>query len=661
MTALEPGRPKPAGAQADQHGINFSVFSAHATGIELCVFDDDGNEQRLPLPGRTGNWWHGFLPDGKPGLRYGFRASGPFEPHNGHRFNPHKLLLDPCARAVEGDVPDDPRLHGGWDQPDEQDSAAVAPKSVVVAPEYDWEGDAPLRTPWGQTVIYEAHVRGLTKRHPEIPEAIRGTYAALAHPVMIKHLTDLGITALELLPIQHFADEPRLQREGLSNYWGYNPLALYAVEPSYASRPEPGAAINEFRDAVKTLHQHGIEVILDIVFNHTAEIDLSGPTLSLRGLDNKSYYWLHDNGDYDNMTGCGNAIRLVDEETVAWAIGCMRYWLEECHVDGFRFDLAPIMGRTPAFSKEAPLFKAMLADPVISQCKLIAEPWDIGLGGYQLGNFPAPFAEWNDRFRDDVRRFWLQGHLPLGQFATRFSGSQDYFGHDGRQPIAAINMLTAHDGFTLQDTVSFSHKHNQANGEHNRDGTSENHSNNHGHEGLDADEAVKTRRRCSQRALLTTLLLAHGTPMLLAGDEQGQSQQGNNNAYCQDNELTWLDWAGADTSLTAFTAALLRLRRQIPALQHGEWWQDSRNDVQWLNGEGQPMTVQRWERGPQQRLQILLSGKWLLAINASERNDDIALPPGAWEAVDPFNQDENRPEHGLWHAPARALCVFARE
>lgn len=661
MTELGQGTSTPPGAQADAHGINFSVFSAHATRIELCLFDDDGNEQRLPLPGRTGNWWHGFLPDGRPGLRYGFRAHGPFDPQNGHRFNPNKLLVDPCAHWVEGDVPDDPRLYGGGDQPDAQESAAVAPKSVVVSLEYDWEDDAPPRTPWGQTVIYEAHVRGLTKRHPAIPEAQRGTYAALAHPAMLEHLTSLGITALELLPIQHFADEPRLQREGLSNYWGYNPLALYALEPTYASQPTPQAAMDEFRDAVKTLHRHGIEVILDIVFNHTAEIDLTGPTLSLRGLDNRSYYWLHGNGDYDNMTGCGNAVRLVDEEVVAWAIGCMRHWLEVYHVDGFRFDLAPVMGRTPAFAPDAPLLKAMLADPVISQCKLIAEPWDIGLGGYQLGHFPAPFGEWNDHFRDDMRRFWLQGHLPLGRFATRFAGSSDLFGHDGRRPAASINMLTAHDGFTLQDTVSFNHKHNQSNGEHNRDGASENYSNNHGHEGLDADEEVRARRRRSQQALLTTLLLAHGTPMLLAGDEQGQSQQGNNNAYCQDNELTWLNWADADASLTAFTAALLRLRRQIPALSRESWWDDAGDDVQWLNGQGQPMTVQRWERGPQQHLQILLSRRWLVVINASESADDVPLPPGPWVAVDPFNQDENRPEHGLWHAPARATCVFVRE
>lgn len=386
MTQLATGNATPHGATYDGHGVNFTLFSAHAERVELCVFDEDGCELRYDLPGRSGDVWHGYLANARPGLRYGYRVHGPWQPQQGHRFNPAKLLLDPCARRVEGELKDNPLLHGGLNEPDHHDNATIALKGVVVSDHYDWEDDAPPRTPWGNTVIYEAHVKGLTYLHPDLPEEIRGTYKALGHPVMIDYFKRLGITALELLPVAHFASEPRLQRLGLSNYWGYNPVAMFALHPAYACSPE--SALDEFRDAVKALHKAGIEVILDIVLNHSAELDLEGPVFSLRGIDNRSYYWIRDDGDYYNWTGCGNTLNLSHPGVVEYACECLRYWVETCHVDGFRFDLASVMGRTPAFRQDAPLFTAIQTCPLLSRVKLIAEPWDIGEGGYQVGNFP---------------------------------------------------------------------------------------------------------------------------------------------------------------------------------------------------------------------------------------------------------------------------------
>lgn len=659
MNKLQPGQSQPFGATLQSDGVNFSLFSAHAEKVELCLFDEAGSEQRLTLPGRTGNVWHGFLPNAKAGQRYGYRVYGPFEPAQGLRFNPKKLLIDPSARALEGELRDNARLTGGIGAPDEKDSAVAVPKSVVVNDAFDWGDDAPPATPWSETVIYEAHVRGLTRQHPRIPAALRGTYAGLAHPVMLQYLQHLGVTAIELLPVQHHADEPRLQRLGLSNYWGYNVLAPCAVEPRYASRHKNLSALNEFKAAVKALHQAGIEVILDVVFNHSAELDVDGPFISFRGIDNASWYWLREDGSDDNVTGCGNALRLVDEETIAWTLDCLRYWVRECHVDGFRFDLATVLGRTPTFDTQSPLFAAIQADDVLSGCKLIAEPWDIGPGGYQLGHFPAPFAEWSDLWRDDMRKFWLHGNLSLGQFAQRFAASADLFNHDGRAPYASVNMLTAHDGFTLRDLVSFNDKHNQANGEDNRDGHNENYSQNHGEEGLNASPEVQHQRWLSQRALLATLLLSQGTPMLLAGDEQGHSQQGNNNAYCQDNALTWLDWNHADESLTAYVAALIALRKKIPALSRSSWWQAEGDDVEWLDQQGQPMSNEGWEHGPQQWLQIRLSGRWLVVLNASLNDVDMQLPAGNWRPVVPFA--EGAPpvrDGGMWCAQAKTLSVL---
>ncbi|MBC3218519.1 glycogen debranching protein GlgX [Serratia fonticola] len=660
MVELTPGLAAPLGAYYDGNGINFTLFSAHATRVELCLFDAQYRETRLPLPARSGDIWHGYLPGGELGQRYGFRVHGPFEPHLGLRFNANKLLLDPAARAVEGPVADHVNLHGGYDQPDQQDSAPLMPKCVVIDESYDWQDDRPPATPWGKTVIYEAHVRGLTLTHPEIPAVLRGSFAALGHPAMIAYFKRLGITALELLPVQQHTTEPRLQRLGLINYWGYNVLAPFAPDNRYSSLSTGTTPLRELRDAVKALHRAGIEVILDVVFNHSAELDVDGPTLSLRGIDNPSYYWLTPDGGYDNLTGCGNTLRLDQPAGVAWVMDCLRFWVRECHVDGFRFDLGTVLGRTPAFDRDAPLFQAMLADDTLGRCKLIAEPWDIGPGGYQVGAFPGRFAEWNDHFRDDIRRFWLWGDLSLGQFAQRFAASSEVFNQRGRAPYVSINMLTAHDGFTLQDVVSFKEKHNQPNGEGNRDGSDQNFSCNHGVEGLIADETVLQRRQASQRALLATLLLAQGTPMLLAGDEHGNSQQGNNNAYCQDNATTWLDWANADESLTAYTAALIRLRQQIPALQADRWWQEGDGSVQWLNAQGQPLSAQQWEQGDR-CLQIRLSQRWLMVINATQQTVEMTLPEGDWQVVAPFTQEDSRAVLPAWCQVAHSLCVLVEK
>lgn len=657
MTTLAAGKPSPLGASYDGKGVNFTLFSAHAERVELCVFDAQGNEQRFDLPARTGNIWHGWLPAAGPGLLYGYRVHGPWDPAQGHRFNPAKLLLDPCCHRVEGVLPDDERLHGGDLFPDHRDSAAIAPKSQVVDLRYNWQNDAPPGTPWGQTVIYEAHVKGLTWLHPGLPESIRGTYKALGHPVMIDYFRTLGITALELMPVAQFASEPRLQRMGLSNYWGYNPMAMYALDPRYAS--EPARALDEFRDAVKALHAAGIEVILDVVLNHSAEIDLEGPTFSLRGIDNRNYYWIREDGDYYNWTGCGNTLNLSQPDVVEYARQCLRFWVDECHVDGFRFDLASVMGRTPEFRQDAPLFEAIRNDPQLAAVKLIAEPWDIGAGGYQVGNFPPLFAEWNDHFRDVARRFWLQQSVSLGEFARRFAASSDLFSRNGRQPAAAVNLITAHDGFTLRDCVCFNQKHNEANGEENRDGTNNNYSSNHGIEGTGGSLDVLERRRDSVHALLSTLLLAQGTPMLLAGDEHGHSQHGNNNAYCQDNALTWLDWNQANGGLTAFTAALIHLRRCIPALTSNHWWQEGDGNVVWLNQYAQPLTADEWQHGTA-RLQILLSGRWLMTVNATPEVAHMELPEGEWHAIPPFAGEDNPVVMAVWHGPAHGVCVFQR-
>ena len=660
MSHLHTGKPTPLGAAWDGQGVNFTLFSQHAQRVELCLFDEKGQENRYDLPSRSNAIWYGYFPGLKPGQRYGYRVHGPWAPQQGHRFNPAKLLVDPCARAVEGKVVDSPLFNGGEWQRDEQDNAAIAPKSVVVAEAFNWDDDAAPRVPWDNTVIYEAHVRGLTQRHPEIPEAQRGTYAALGHPAIVNYLKQLGITTLELQPVAQFADEPRLQQLGLRNYWGYNPYALWSVEPRYASGVGGLSPQQEFQQAVKTLHAAGIEVVLDIVLNHTAELEEIGPTLSMRGIDNASYYWLTNDGHYHNWTGCGNTLNLSHPQVMGWALECLRYWVSVYHVDGFRFDLAPVLGRTPDFRADAPFFAAIKACPLLSQVKLIAEPWDIGPNGYQVGCFPPPFAEWNDLFRDDMRRYWLHGEGTNGDFARRFAASSDRFQHSDRLPSASVNLITAHDGFTLRDLVSFTRKHNEANGEDNRDGHNSNFSHNHGSEGLTASLNVLERRRRSMHALLASLLLAQGTPMLLAGDEHGHTQYGNNNAFCQDNELAWFDWKHRDEGLCAFTTALIHLRQQIPALTRDRWWADGDGNVQWLNSQGQPLSVQEWEQG-EHKLQILLSDCWLITINATQNVSELSLPDGKWCAVPPFAGEDNPILTAVWHGPAHGACVFQKQ
>ncbi|WP_091191382.1 glycogen debranching protein GlgX [Formivibrio citricus] len=631
-----PGSPWPPGADFDGAGVNFALFSAHAEKVELCLFDATGATEvaRHALPACSNSVWHGWLPDARPGLVYGYRVHGLHAPEQGQRFNPAKLLLDPYARAVIGEFRDDPR-HADSDS---RDNADVALKARVIDEPFDWQGDVNPRTPWSQTFICEAHVKGLTRRHPAVPLELRGSYAGIAHPAVIDHLQKLGITALQLLPVQFFLDEPRLSRNGLTNYWGYNPLAWFAPTPRYWSGRPGTTPLSEFRDMVRALHSAGIEVILDVVFNHSAELDSHGPTLSLRGIDNASYYLLapHRPAEYENHTGCGNTLNLAHPRVVQLAMDCLRYWATECHVDGFRFDLASVLGRNQGrFDAAAPLLVAIGQDPVLAGCKLIAEPWDIGHGGYQLGRFPPGWAEWNDQYRDTLRQFWLTEGVSRAAFARRFAASSDLFRHDGRGPEASLNFITAHDGFTLADLVSYNHKHNQANLEHNRDGHNHNHGWNCGEEGPTSDPHVNLLRLRVRKALLATLLLAQGTPMLLAGDELGHSQQGNNNAYCQDNEMTWLNWAEADPDLSDYVSRLLTIRRQIPALASGRWWRGQPDDtgakdVEWLNPSGTHLEAHDWDDPAGKALMIRLSGNWLLLVNASAHQVVFRLPRGDW-------------------------------
>lgn len=612
------------GSIYDGKGVYFSLFSEHAEKVELCVFDDQHQETRLFMPAREGNIWYGYLIGAKPGLYYNYRVYGPNNPEQGFVFNANRLLIDPYAKALSGDVYDHPALYDG-----EQDNAAFIPKSVVVDDPYDWQQDRPPAHEWGATIIYEAHVKGLTQLHPDLPPDIRGSYAALGHPVMLAYFKKLGITAIELLPIQQHIDEPRLQKLGLRNYWGYNVIAPFSIEPRYGSKQPGSNPRKEFKDAVKALHQADIEVILDVVFNHTAELDDACPILSLKGIDKKNYYWLDDQGVPKNWTGCGNTLKLTKAEVIEWVLDCLRYWVSEFHVDGFRFDLGTVLGRSPDFSPEASFLNALRQDPILKSVKLIAEPWDIGNGGYQFGNFPSPFAEWNDRFREDMRRFWLIGGVNLGQFAQRFAASSQIFEKSHRRPNASINFLTCHDGFTLHDLLSFEQKHNEANGEQNHDGNNTNWSNNHGIEGNAASDSIKQLRKIRASQLLALLLLSQGTPMLMAGDEWGNSQQGNNNGYCQDNEISWLNWEDFDHDLYDFCIQLIALRKKIPALQVNQWW-TTNQDVRWLNAEAKPLTVQEWESPNSLILQIELSEKWLILINNSTEKIKFKLKPENW-------------------------------
>ena len=630
------GKPSPMGySQTLENGLkisNFVLFSSAADAIELCLFRD-GKESRFAMS-RTNDIWHVAIEGVELNDEYAFRITGK---NDRTLANPQKLMLDPYAKAVNH-KPDlsSPESRSIFLLNDGRDNAPVAPKGRIIDEHFDWSGDCKPSIPWAQTIVYELNVKGFSQLNPRIPENIRGTYAALAHPENIAYFKSLGITSLELLPVNFFIDEPHLQEKGLRNYWGYNPLAMFALEPSYAA--DQNQPLNEFKSMVKALHQAGIEVILDVVFNHTAESEKTFPTFCQRGIDDKTYYWQNEHGDYTNWTGCGNMLNLANDVTRKWVLDCLRYWVTECHVDGFRFDLATVLGReTPDFNPHAQLFAEMEQDEVLQQIKLIAEPWDIGHYGYQVGYFPAYFSQWNDRFRDDMCRFWLWQSGEVGAFAERFAGSSDIFKREGRLPHGSLNFITAHDGFTLRDLVSYNHKHNDANGEENRDGRNENYSYNHGVEGsqLDlADEwqsAVENNRVLSEKGLLGSLLLANGVPMLLAGDEFGNTQYGNNNAYCQDNEITWLKWEHFNQTLFDFTKQIIALRKKIQSLQQDAWWSDE--NVAWLNCGGNPMTLDDWHNRESKALQVMLDGRYLFLINAKTEAQSFYLPNGRWKKV----------------------------
>ncbi len=647
---LQVGRPWPLGAHVDARhgGINFAVFSAHATQIDLCLYDDTGHIElaRCPLPGHTGDVWHGHLPDAAPGQVYGLRAHGPWQPDQGHRFNAHKLLLDPWARDIVGRF--DPHgPHEGADaqrplQMDTRDNGREALKARVVHDPVDGQGDMSPRIELARTVIYEAHVRGFTQLMPGVPEHQRGTYAGLSSDAALAHLKRLGITAVSLLPVMQILDEPRLADLGLVNYWGYNTLGFFCPDPRYAATDQPR---QEFRAMVKRLHAAGLEVLLDVVFNHTPEGDERGFTLSWRGLDNASYYRLpaQQPERYENWSGCGNTLNMHHPRVLQLVMDSLRFWVKDMHVDGFRFDLAPVLGRGDSgFDRDGPFFKAVLQDPVLQGIKLIAEPWDVGPGGYQLGQFPRGWLEWNDRFRDTARAFWLGGDCSRGEFARRLAGSADLFHARGRSPLESVNYVVSHDGFTLHDLVSYDMRHNQANGENNRDGHAHNLSWNCGWEGPTADPEVLQTRERLKRALLATTLLAQGTPMLAAGDELGHTQAGNNNPYCQDNPTTWIDWARADPQLINFTAHVLALRQRLLPLS-GRWYsgeadERGRTDLAWLRRNGDSMSAEQWDNRMSRILGAFIGvagcggAALLLLFNGRDMDASFRLPPGDWVA-----------------------------
>ena len=598
-----PGRPWPLGATWAGSGVNFALYSEHAERIDLCLFDAAGRREleRLPLTERSGFVWHGYLAQVRPGQRYGYRVHGPQAPELGHRFNPHKILLDPYARMVR---------------------PAGIGRCEVVDEAFSWGDDRPPAVPWRDTIVYEAHVRGLTRRHPEVPEALRGTYAGLATPAVIEHLRGLGVTALELLPVHSFVDERRLAAHGLRNYWGYNSIGYFSPEMRYSAT----GTLGEFKTMVKTLHAAGIEVILDVVYNHTGEGDQHGPTLSFRGIDNSVYYRLdpHDRRHYLNHAGTGNSLNTAHPAVLALVMDSLRYWVSEMHVDGFRFDLAVSLTRDSAF------LAAVQQDPVLARVKLIAEPWDLGPHGYRLGGFPAGWAEWNDKYRDAVRSWWRGDAGMVGALASRLAGSSETFRHAGREPHASLNFVTAHDGFTLHDLVSYERKHNEANQEHNRDGMDDNRSANYGVEGPTDHPSIRSVRERQKRNFLATLFLSVGTPMLLAGDEMGRTQEGNNNAYCQDSELSWVEWElDADaTALLAFTRQVIGLRKAHPELRPRAYG----DDIAWLSPEGRAMTEADWHL-PFARCIGAHAGRLLLLLNAHHERIDFVLPGEGWQVL----------------------------
>jgi isoamylase len=654
-----PGVPYPLGATFDGAGTNVSVFSEVADRVELCLFDDAGAETRVDLPEVTGYCWHGYFPEVQPGQRYGFRVHGPWDPAAGHRCNPAKLLLGPYARACDGDVRWDDALFpyvvgGDPDVRSDTDSAPFMPKGVVHQPHFRWEGDAPLRRPMHDTVIYELHVKGFTARLEAVPPELRGTYAGLAHPAAIRHLKRLGVTAVELMPVHQFVHDRRLVDLGLRNYWGYNSIGYFAPHNGYAADRRPGAVIAEFKGMVRALHRAGLEVILDVVYNHTAEGNHLGPMLSFKGIDNAAYYRLmpDDRRHYKDYTGTGNTLNMRQPHVLQLIMDSLRYWVQEMHVDGFRFDLAAALARElHDVDRLSAFFDLVQQDPVVSQVKLIAEPWDVGEGGYHVGNFPPVWSEWNGRYRDCVRDFWRGHRGTLGEFAYRFTGSSDLYAGTTRTPFASVNFVTAHDGFTLRDLVSYEHKRNQANGEDNRDGTDDNRSWNCGAEGPTDDPAIRRLRNRQVRNFLATLMLSQGVPMILAGDEIGRTQHGNNNAYCQDSELSWHDWANADDKLLDFCRRLIAFCKAHPVFHRRHWFHggeirgSGRTDIGWFTPAGTEMTEADWNNGTM-TLGVFLNGheipnpnpkgdpvsddNFFIAFNAESEARQLTLPPERW-------------------------------
>ncbi len=669
-----PGKSYPLGAHWDGAGVNFAIFSEHAEKIELCLFDSPEVEKEnyvIDLPECTNHIWHGYIPGLRPGQLYGYRVHGHYKPQEGHRFNPHKVLLDPYAKAIGRQITWREELFG-YDlhnrrkdlAMDKRDNAAWAPLGVVVAPYFDWEGDTLLKTPWHDTIIYEMHVKGMTKLHPYVPESLRGTYAGLASEPVIGHLKSLGVTAVELMPIHFHANEWHLLDKNLSNYWGYNTVSYFSPDPEYASAKNPLEVIREFKHMVKSFHRAGIEVILDVVYNHTAEGNQLGPTLSFRGIDNKSYYRLVESNPrhYEDFTGCGNSLSARHPRVLQLIMDSLRYWIQEMHIDGFRFDLASTLARELfAVDKLGSFFDTIHQDPVINQVKLIAEPWDLGEGGYQVGNFPVGWAEWNGKYRDCMRSFWKGDGGKVSELATRLCGSSDLYEIGGRKPHASINFITSHDGFTLQDLVTYNHKHNEANLEENRDGTDDNLSWNSGHEGPVEDVLIVKLREQQKRNFMVTLLLSQGVPMLLGGDELSRSQMGNNNAYCQDNELSWLHWNFNENQLSflEFVRKVIQLRKTQPVFRRRNFFEgrDIRGagvrDVVWLDPAGKEMSDAEWSSPHVRSVGMLLSGKaideldergnhiegdtLLLMMNAYHDKVSFLLPKTAegqaWESI----------------------------
>ena len=659
------GNAYPLGATYSGSGTNFAIFSEVAERIQLCLFDADGTETRLDLPEVDGFVWHGFAPAIEPGQRYGFRVHGPHDPARGHRCNPNKLLTDPYAKAVDGTFQWDQSLFGynlgDPDSRNDDDSAASMPKSVVINPFFDWANDRPPGHHYADSVIYEAHVKGLTQTHPGIPERDRGTYAGIAHPVIIDHLKALGVTAIELMPVHHFANDSALADRGLSNYWGYNTVGFFAPDPKYSRSATPGAQVQEFKAMVRTLHEAGIEVILDVVYNHTAEGNHLGPTVSMRGIDNAAYYRLADDDKryYTDYTGTGNTLNVGHPHSLQLIMDSLRYWVTEMHVDGFRFDLASTLAREfYDVDKLATFFELVQQDPVVSQVKLIAEPWDVGPGGYQVGGFPPQWTEWNGKYRDAVRDFWRGEAGSLGEFASRLTGSADLYASTARRPVASINFVTCHDGFTLRDLVSYNEKYNKANGEDNADGESHNRSWNCGVEGPAEDSEVAALRARQQRNFIATTFLSQGVPMLCHGDELGRTQAGNNNGYCQDNEITWIDWESADSDLLEFTRSVSALRAAHPVFRRRRFFTglpvdrqgvEGQSDISWFSPDGSEMTEESWRSGVGSAVAVHFNGhgipghdhrgrpvtddSFLLCFNAHHDDTEFVLPGEAFGAA----------------------------